>query len=163
MSALIQKMRLKRGWSQEQLAEISGLSVRTIQRIERGQPGSLETLNTLAAVFEVDLDHLKEPAMDTPHTADTRHANVRPDEALALAHVRKIKAFYVHLAQYVVVIGVLAAVNLIGSPHYLWFLWPALGWGLGVAAHGAAVFDVVPFLGADWEKRQVERRLGRQL
>ena len=33
---LIQKLRLQRGWSQEQLAELTGLSVRTIQRIERG-------------------------------------------------------------------------------------------------------------------------------
>ncbi|MDO5896711.1 helix-turn-helix domain-containing protein [Agrobacterium sp. Azo12] len=55
---LIQKLRLQRGWSQEQLATISGLSTRTIQRLERGQPASLETMNTLAAVFEVDLSQL---------------------------------------------------------------------------------------------------------
>ncbi len=34
---LIQKLRLQRGWSQEDLAALSGLSVRTIQRLERGQ------------------------------------------------------------------------------------------------------------------------------
>ena len=39
---LVQKLRLQRGWSQEQLAELSGLSVRTIQRIERGQVASTE-------------------------------------------------------------------------------------------------------------------------
>jgi transcriptional regulator with XRE-family HTH domain len=164
---LIQKMRLKRGWSQEQLADISGLSVRTIQRLERGQPGSLETLNALAAVLEVDLDHLKEPAMDTTHAAasshDHRFSEVRPDEALALAHVRKVKAFYIHLFQYLIIMSVLAAVNLIGSPGYLWFVWPALGWGLGVMAHGLSVFNFVPFLGGDWERRQVERHLGRKL
>jgi len=43
---LVQKLRLQRGWSQEQLAIVSGLSVRTIQRIERGQSASLETLAT---------------------------------------------------------------------------------------------------------------------
>ena len=37
---LVQKLRLQRGWSQEQLAVVSGLSVRTIQRIERGQSGA---------------------------------------------------------------------------------------------------------------------------
>jgi transcriptional regulator with XRE-family HTH domain len=46
--ALVQKLRLQRGWSQEQLAELSTLSVRTVQRIERGQTASLETLKALA-------------------------------------------------------------------------------------------------------------------
>lgn len=41
---LVQKLRLQRGWSQEQLATVGGLSVRTIQRIERCQSASLETL-----------------------------------------------------------------------------------------------------------------------
>ncbi len=49
---IIRKLRLQRGWSQEQLAELSGLSIRTIQRIERGQKPGLESLKSLAAVFE---------------------------------------------------------------------------------------------------------------
>lgn len=155
---LIQKLRLQRGWSQEQLAEVSGLSVRTVQRLERGQTGSLESLNALAAVFEIDISRLTEPDMDTPN-ADT----LRADEALALAQVRKLKGFYVHLAQYVAVIALLALINLVGQPGYLWFVWPALGWGIGLAAHAASVFDIFPFLNGDWEKRQVEKRLGREL
>lgn len=158
---LIQKLRLQRGWSQEQLAEVSGLSVRTVQRLERGQPGSLESMKALAAVFEVDLDTLKEPDMDSP-LSDAR-SPVRPDEALALAHVRKVKSFYVHLTQYLIVIPILAAINLLGYPDYWWFVWPALGWGLGVAAHGASVFSFVPFLDGGWERRQVEKYLGRKL
>lgn len=155
---LIQKLRLQRGWSQEQLAEVSGLSVRTVQRLERGQTGSLESLKALAAVFEIDLNRLQEPAMDTPSNPD-----VRPDEALALAHVRKVKAFYIHLTQYVIVIAALAVVNLVGYPSYWWFVWPALGWGLGVLAHGMTVFELVPFLNGAWERRQVEKYLGREL
>lgn len=155
---LIQKLRLQRGWSQEQLADVSGLSVRTVQRLERGQPGSLESLNALAAVFEIDLNRLKEPDMDP-----ARPAHIRPEEALALAHVRKVKAFYVHLIWYVAVIPVLAVVNLVREPAYLWFVWPALGWGLGVASHGATVFNLLPFLNGAWEQRQVEKYLGRKL
>ena len=34
-------LRLEKGWSQEELAAHSGLSVRTIQRIENGQRASL--------------------------------------------------------------------------------------------------------------------------
>lgn len=46
----IQKLRLQRGGSQQQLAELSGLSSRTIQRIENGQPASVESLKSLASV-----------------------------------------------------------------------------------------------------------------
>lgn len=155
---LVQKLRLQRGWSQEQLAEVSGLSVRTIQRLEGGQPGSLETLKALAAVFEIDLQRLKEPAMDTPGSVQLRH-----DEALALAHVRRVKRFYLHLTQYVVVIAVLAGANLMTHPGYLWFIWPALGWGSGILAHAAATFDILPFFNGAWERRQVEKYLGREL
>lgn len=154
---LIQKLRLQRGWSQEQLAEASGLSVRTIQRLEGGQPGSLESTKALAAVFDIDLSRLQEPAMDA-QTPD-----VRPDEAIALAHVRKVKGFYIHLSRYVIIIGLLAVINLVASPSYLWFVWAALGWGIGIVAHGASVFGAVPFLDGDWERRQVEKRLGRKL
>jgi transcriptional regulator with XRE-family HTH domain len=157
---LIQKLRLQRGWSQEQLAEVSGLSVRTIQRLERGQPGSLESLKALAAVFETDINRLKEPAdMDAPAI----RPDVRPEEALALAHVRKLKGFYIHLIYYVVIIGALAVLNLIVSPRYLWFIWAAFGWGIGVISHATSVFNLVPFFDGAWEKRQVEKYLGRQL
>ena len=62
---LIQKLRLKRGWSQQQLAQASGLSTRTIQRVEAGHPASVETLKSIAAVFEVDFSTLNpETAMD---------------------------------------------------------------------------------------------------
>ncbi len=155
---LIQKYRLQRGWSQEQLAELSGLSTRTIQRLERGQTPSLESLKALASVFDVDLTRLKETEMDTPINTD-----FRADEALALAHVRKVKGFYMHLAQYVLVIAGLGLLNWATSPHYWWFLWPALGWGLGILSHAAGVFQLIPFLGADWERREVEKHLGRKL
>jgi transcriptional regulator with XRE-family HTH domain len=165
---LIQKLRLQRGWSQEQLAELSGLSVRTVQRLERGQTASVESLKALASVFEIDFSQLKEPDMDTPLYAgprapESRASDLRNDEALALAHVRNIKAFYMHLAQYVLVISFLAVINLVTDPRYLWVVWPALGWGMGIAAYALRVFDKVPFLNAAWERREVEKALGRRL
>lgn len=51
---LVRKLRLQRGWSQEQLAEFAGLSVRAIQRAERGFPQSLEPRKAFAAVFGAD-------------------------------------------------------------------------------------------------------------
>ena len=155
---LIQKLRLQHGWSQEQLAELSGLSPRTIQRLEKGQTASTESLKALAAVFEVDFSRLKEPDMTTALNPD-----VRTDEALALAHVRKVKSFYVHLAQYIVIVGGLAILNLLTAPTYPWVIWVALGWGSGVLIHGLRVFDKAPFLNGQWERREVEKYLGRKL
>ena len=51
----LKEMRLQRHWSQEQLAAMSGLSIRTIQRIENGENAGLESLKSLAAVFEIDI------------------------------------------------------------------------------------------------------------
>jgi transcriptional regulator with XRE-family HTH domain len=48
----IRAMRLERGWTQEQLAEMCDVSVRTVQRIEKTGIASLETTNALAAVLE---------------------------------------------------------------------------------------------------------------
>ncbi|MEM7762535.1 MAG: helix-turn-helix domain-containing protein [Pseudomonadota bacterium] len=45
--------------SQEQLAESSGLSLRTIQRVEAGHRISYASLRALAEVFEVDVDQLE--------------------------------------------------------------------------------------------------------
>lgn len=50
---LIKSMRRERGWSQEQLAAIGGISERTIQRIERDGNCSLESRMALASAFEV--------------------------------------------------------------------------------------------------------------
>lgn len=49
----VRDLRLERGWSQEQLAAISGLSERTIQRIEKTGECSLDSRLALASAFEV--------------------------------------------------------------------------------------------------------------
>jgi len=156
----VQKLRLLKGWSQEQLATVSGLSVRTIQRIEGGDKASLESLKALASVLEVDISDLQPQETEMPSTSTIALQN---EEALAFAHVRRIKRFYVHVMQYVVVVAALFVINVISGAHYIWAVWPALGWGVGLAFHGLIVFNKVPFLTADWEKRMVERRLGRTL
>lgn len=156
---LIQKLRLKRGWSQQQLAEASGLSARTIQRIEAGQTPSVETLKSIAAVFEVDFSTLQpETPMET--TVTTQNDKL---EAEAFDYVRRLRRFYVHCFRYVLVILILAGVNFYASPHRLWVLWVAGGWGLGLAMHAFRVFGPDWMLGPTWEKREVEKRLGRPL
>jgi hypothetical protein len=115
-------------------------------------------LKALASAFEIDFSSLKEPTMDTP-AGEKLHS----DEALALAHVRKVKGFYSHLFQFALIMGALAVLNLVVSPRYWWVGWVALFWGLGVIIHGLQVFDKVPFLNGDWERREVEKYPGRKL
>lgn len=52
---------------------------------------------------------------------------------------RPLRVFSIHLGAYVVVVGLLAALNLTRNPNHLWFVWVAAGWGIGVAAHGLAL------------------------
>lgn len=67
----IQQRRLERGWSQEELARHSGLSTRTIQRIESGRKAGLESLKCLAAVFETSISTLmQEQTMTDQEQAD---------------------------------------------------------------------------------------------
>ena len=51
----IKKMRLEHHWSQDQLAEMSGLSIRTVQQIENGGNANLKSLKSLGAVFETNI------------------------------------------------------------------------------------------------------------
>ena len=57
-SVRLRELRTSRQWSQEQLAELSGLNLRTIQRLESGAKISTESLRALAAVFEVPAESL---------------------------------------------------------------------------------------------------------
>ena len=152
---LVRKLRLENGWSQETLAEMSGVSPRTIQRIERGGKASLETLNALAAVFQVDVATLAE------ETTMYQSRDASDAEREALEYVRDIKGFYNHLAVYIFGITAMAVTWLITGADYPWFIWPMLGWGLGVASHGLAVFEIFSLFGPDWERRQIEKRLRR--
>jgi uncharacterized membrane protein YhaH (DUF805 family)/DNA-binding XRE family transcriptional regulator len=54
----LRELRAARQWSQEQLAKLSGLNLRTIQRLESGAKISTESLRALAAVFEVPAESL---------------------------------------------------------------------------------------------------------
>ena len=152
---IVRKLRLEKGWSQEQLAGISGLSVRTVQRIERGQKPSLETLKSLAAAFEIEITDL------TTETTMSNQVKMTAEEEQVIVYVRDIKGFYTHLIIYAIVIAFLFALNLIRKPDHIWAVWPAIGWGIGVLFHGLNVFEVINFLGPGWEKRQIDKRLHR--
>ncbi len=57
----IRELRTARGWTQQQLADVTGLSLRTIQRVELQGNASMETLNALCATLEVERQALNTP------------------------------------------------------------------------------------------------------
>ena len=69
----IRAERERRAWSQEHLAIVSGLGLRTIQRIEKTGAASFESARALAAVLEVDVAELRIAREDpTPARATSR-------------------------------------------------------------------------------------------
>jgi hypothetical protein len=70
--------------------------------------------------------------------------------------VAAIKGFYTHLLVYVLVMALLFFVNMAASSVW-WVQWPLLGWGIGVLAHGLAVFSrVPPRWVSKWEARKIQ-------
>ncbi|MGJ8562030.1 MAG: helix-turn-helix domain-containing protein [Alphaproteobacteria bacterium] len=65
----LKSMRINKHWSQEDLAQASGLNVRTIQRIERTHRAGLDSLKSLAAAFDIDVSELREQ-LKTTHDDD---------------------------------------------------------------------------------------------
>lgn len=78
---LVKKIRHQRSWSQDQLAVVAGLSLRTVQRVENNAVCSLETKRALASAFELDAHDL-----DVPETT-VKEAGQRRVFAFALTGV----------------------------------------------------------------------------
>jgi transcriptional regulator with XRE-family HTH domain len=67
---ILKKIRERKKLSQEQLAIMSGLNVRTIQRIEAGNKASIESLKSIAAALEVNIKTLEQEITVIDKTTD---------------------------------------------------------------------------------------------
>lgn len=63
-ASLIKQFRSDRSWTQQHLADACGVSLRTVQRVERYGTASNETLMALASVFEIEQDAIQEPEIE---------------------------------------------------------------------------------------------------
>ena len=72
-SQLIVTLRKQKAWCQQQLSIVSGVSLRTIQRVESEGNASVETIKSIASALETDIDKiLNQPAntrIKSPRTA----------------------------------------------------------------------------------------------
>ena len=128
----IKRWREDRAWSQEHLAQVAGIGVRTIQRVENGESASRESVMALAAAFEVDV------------LAVTVDAKSEATKLFNEEQTKRISAlrlsFFIHLASYLFGMLVFGAIS-ISADRYV-MLWPAIWWTVGVAGHGLTVVIV---------------------
>ena len=119
----IKQLREARGWSQEHLAEVAGLSARTVQRIEAEGNASPESRMALAAALGVDAPDLGPPPAP------------EPIPAVPLPPEQRRNDWRRHAVIYLVVCGGLVLFDVIAHGTITWSKWPVLGWGIGLAMH----------------------------
>jgi len=140
----IKKLRLERHWSQEQLAEMSGLSVRTIQRIENGENAGLESLKSLAAVFETNIE-------DSDKNAELEQ--LKKEEA----YIEKLKGFYKLLgfAGLNLVLFFFLAVSDSDSEGWWLFFYMLIVWIAFLGMYSYINFD---FFGEEWKNQMLKKK-----
>lgn len=80
----------------------------------------------------------------------------------AKKRVEELKSFYTHLFIYIAVNIGLFLIDIITSPGALWFYWPLIGWGIGVAIHGLNVFGTEKLLGKNWEEKKIKEIMEKE-
>lgn len=84
-------------------------------------------------------------------------AGEQDEKILKARKIAKKKAEFIkHFIIYIVVILFLAIINNVTYRGYQWWLWPALGWGIGVTLN---FFSVYVFKGRELEDRIMKSEL----
>lgn len=138
----------------EQMKESAGIGLANIV-----QRYSLLTKRNVFIEKSDDYFKVKLPMLLTkPNVVSEKNESEDRAYEKAQKRVKEIKSFYGNLFSYVIVITFLIILNLITSPKHLWFYWPMLGWGIGIAAHAISVFSI----GRTWEERKIREILEKQ-
>ncbi len=69
---VVKEARVARAWPQQQLATISGVTLRTIQRLEKDGAASFETLRGVAQAFEMDVKELNPSSVSSRNREKTK-------------------------------------------------------------------------------------------
>ena len=127
--AKIRRWRDERCWSQDDLAAKSGVSLRTVQRVENGEAAARDTLASIAAAFDVD-------------GAALRIASAEPGDEREKSLDGLTLSFVIHLASYLLGLAVFAAISMTDGPGGYSMRVPALWWTVGITAHGLVLATV---------------------
>lgn len=150
---------MARGWTQEELARHSGLSVRTVQRLEAGHAATLESLKCLAATFETNVSTLMQEQSMSTGDANIQINEQSQREKEAIEYVQGLKGLCMHGMLFAVIVPSLFVLNLIISPQALWILYVIAGWLFGLGLHAAILFGFYGPFGGEWEQRQFRKRM----
>jgi transcriptional regulator with XRE-family HTH domain len=142
----IKKMRLERHWSQEQLAEMSGLNIRTIQRIENGENAGLESLKSLAAVFEINIT-------DSDKTQEIEQIRKKEE------YIQNLMGFYKFLAIAILSLVAPFIIAINDSSNWSIFLWILLSWVVILSIYSLNVFD---FFGEEWKRKMIDKKFKKK-
>lgn len=135
----VQQRRQEKGWSQEHLAQISGLSVRTIQRIENGHSAGLDSLKALAAVFETDISMLTQEKNVTDKTMTSKRGR---EEAEARDYVDNLKGFHMNWISFVIIIPCLYLLNRFMTPDETWIAYVIIPWLAAIGLHWVVIYGL---------------------
>jgi hypothetical protein len=80
----------------------------------------------------------------------------------ARRYVRRKRIFYTILGIWIALSLMWLAIDMLDDSSSVWFYWPMLGTGIGVAITGIVLLGIGGLFGANWERREIDRYLRRQ-
>jgi 4-hydroxybenzoate polyprenyltransferase len=80
----------------------------------------------------------------------------------ARRYVRRKRIFFTVLAIWIALSLMWFLIDMRDDSSSVWFYWPMLGTGVGVAITGIVLLGVGGLFGADWERREIDKYLRRK-
>ena len=75
----------------------------------------------------------------------------------ARRYVRRKRIFYTVLGVWIALSLMWFAIDMLDDSSSIWFYWPMLGTGIGVAITGIVLLGIGGLFGVDWERREIEK------
>jgi hypothetical protein len=147
-----QRWREFESWSREGRHRLSKWERRAARRFESNQAdrereaakgaGNDRDTSSRAGTHKSSTAGASSPRDDVKQTREARSKSEADRTSYERARKRATQeaGFYLHLMWYGIIIGFLLILNLVVSPSLDWWIFPALGWGVGLASHFGAVY-----------------------
>ncbi|MAO07415.1 MAG: histidine kinase [Alteromonas sp.] len=94
--------------------------------------------------------------MEADHNKENRYLRAKEQ-------VGEMKKFYTSLFFYIIIISFLGGLNYyVNEWRYMWFLWAAFGWGIGLIFQAAKAFNWAPFMNKNWEEKKIKELMDKE-